>query len=159
MNEMMNLYTQSEFLASCCYKKQASAHSGQSFVQPRCEKGKQCLTTAAHPCRSQARLFCQRCARSYVSDDLFTDLTLEALPGAEYKEQYWGGTQIFRSPVVSWLYERGWRQNFSGFGFPGKLEAPSAISVPQKVHSSHGTLALAEYLGVQNKGLFPLSHP
>ena len=70
-------------------------------------------------CRSQARLFCQRCSRSYISDDLFTDLTLESLPGAEYREQYWGGTQIFRSPVVSWLYERGWRQNFAGFGFPG----------------------------------------
>lgn len=54
-----------------------------------------------------------------MSDELYTDLTLESLPGAEYKETYWGGTQIFRSPVVSWLYERGWRQNFSGFGFPG----------------------------------------
>jgi len=28
-------------------------------------------------------------------------------------------TQLFRSPITSWLYERGWRQNFRNAGFPG----------------------------------------
>jgi len=71
---------------------------------------------------SQPRIFCKRCARSYYTDEVYTDLTLEGLPGAEYKERYWGGTEIFRSPLVSWVYERGWRQNFAGFGFPGPDE-------------------------------------
>jgi len=28
-------------------------------------------------------------------------------------------TQMFRSPVLGFLYERGWRQNFNNAGFPG----------------------------------------
>ena len=28
-------------------------------------------------------------------------------------------TQLFRSPLVSYLYERGWRQGFKNAGFPG----------------------------------------
>lgn len=29
---------------------------------------------------------------------------------------------MFRSPLVSFLYERGWRQNFARSGFPGPDE-------------------------------------
>jgi hypothetical protein len=28
-------------------------------------------------------------------------------------------TQLFRSPLISYLYERGWRQGFEKAGFPG----------------------------------------
>ena len=34
----------------------------------------------------------------------------------------WGSrvqTQMFRSPLIAFLYERGWRQNFRNAGFPG----------------------------------------
>lgn len=32
------------------------------------------------------------------------------------------GKNSFRSPLVSFLYERGWRQNFNRSGFPGPDE-------------------------------------
>ncbi|MFS7898395.1 hypothetical protein Hanom_Chr00s022212g01761471 [Helianthus anomalus] len=44
------------------------------------------------------------------------DLTLIA--GAkEYVEAQPSRTELFRSPLVSFLYERGWRQNFNLTGF------------------------------------------
>ena len=36
-----------------------------------------------------------------------------------------GGFAIVRSPLVSFLYERGWRQNFNRSGFPGRDEEVS----------------------------------
>jgi ubiquinone/menaquinone biosynthesis C-methylase UbiE len=49
------------------------------------------------------------------------DLTVTA--GAkEYNEFNPAGTELFRSPLVSFLYERGWRQNFNRSGFPGPDE-------------------------------------
>ena len=35
------------------------------------------------------------------------------------QKQWWGGTTTFQSPLVSYVYERGWRQGFSWAGFPG----------------------------------------
>ncbi|KAB5514572.1 hypothetical protein DKX38_028478 [Salix brachista] len=35
-------------------------------------------------------------------------------------------TEIFRSPLVSFLYERGWRQSFNQSGFPGPAEVVCA---------------------------------
>ncbi|EFJ06586.1 hypothetical protein SELMODRAFT_430530 [Selaginella moellendorffii] len=32
------------------------------------------------------------------------------------------GTELFRNPLVSLIYERGWRQNFERSGFPGQLK-------------------------------------
>ena len=37
-----------------------------------------------------------------------------------YKEQLQPGSQVFRSPLISFVYERGWRQGFDWAGFPGK---------------------------------------
>jgi len=36
-----------------------------------------------------------------------------------YQKQPWLGTTTFESPIVSFVYERGWRQGFSWAGFPG----------------------------------------
>ncbi|MFS7981245.1 hypothetical protein Hanom_Chr10g00948671 [Helianthus anomalus] len=48
------------------------------------------------------------------------DLTLIA--GAkEYVEAQPSRTELFRSPLVSFLYERGWRQNFNLTGFLFKM--------------------------------------
>lgn len=61
---------------------------------------------------------CSRCSRTYVSNETFTDLTLTS--GAVYNpQQKWGGTELFRSPLISFVYERGWRQGFAWAGFPG----------------------------------------
>ncbi|CAL9028156.1 unnamed protein product [Prunus brigantina] len=61
---------------------------------------------------------CKKCDKSYSSKDIYLDLTVIA-GLKEYVEVKPVGTELFRSPLVSFLYERGWRQNFNSSGFPG----------------------------------------
>ncbi|XP_071729582.1 uncharacterized methyltransferase At2g41040, chloroplastic-like isoform X2 [Rutidosis leptorrhynchoides] len=64
---------------------------------------------------------CTKCNKSYSSKNIYLDLTVTA--GAkEYVETQPSRTELFRSPLVSFLYERGWRQNFNLSGFPGPDE-------------------------------------
>ena len=85
-------------LLHCVFQDHAVAHG--SLIAPlKSTSGaiaKRHKEATLNHCRSQPRIYCQRCARSYYTDELYTDLTLEALPGSEYKERYWGGTEIFR---------------------------------------------------------------
>ncbi|PIA52217.1 hypothetical protein AQUCO_01000236v1 [Aquilegia coerulea] len=62
---------------------------------------------------------CSTCKKSYYSNEIYLDLTV--VSGAkEYIESSPASTTIFRTPLVSYLYERGWRQSFSIWGgFPG----------------------------------------
>jgi SAM-dependent methyltransferase len=63
---------------------------------------------------------CPRCARTFAANSTFVDLTLSSgVPQKAYKQKQWGGTTLFQSPVVSFVYERGWRQGFAWAGFPG----------------------------------------
>ncbi|QDZ22303.1 S-adenosyl-L-methionine-dependent methyltransferase [Chloropicon primus] len=39
-----------------------------------------------------------------------------------YRERNWSVSQLFQSPAISYVYERGWRQGFEWAGFPGKDE-------------------------------------
>ncbi|KAK4757582.1 hypothetical protein SAY87_018883 [Trapa incisa] len=64
---------------------------------------------------------CNTCNKTYSSKDNYLDLTLTA-GLKEYKEVKPPGTELFRSPLISFLYERGWRQNFDRSGFPGPDE-------------------------------------
>ncbi|XP_010687777.2 uncharacterized methyltransferase At2g41040, chloroplastic [Beta vulgaris subsp. vulgaris] len=64
---------------------------------------------------------CQTCNKSYSSKNVYLDLTVTA-GSEEYSENKPTSTELFRSPVVSFLYERGWRQNFNRSGFPGLEE-------------------------------------
>ncbi|PON77842.1 Methyltransferase type [Trema orientale] len=64
---------------------------------------------------------CKKCDKSYSSKDVYLDLTLSA-GLRSYTEVKPVGTELFRSPLVSFLYERGWRQNFNRSGFPGPDE-------------------------------------
>lgn len=64
---------------------------------------------------------CKKCNKTYSSKNIYLDLTVIA--GAkEYVEAQPSRTELFRSPLVSFLYERGWRQNFNRSGFPGPDE-------------------------------------
>ena len=36
-----------------------------------------------------------------------------------YAPRTWQGTELFRQPLISFVYERGWRQGFASAGFPG----------------------------------------
>ncbi|XP_028753980.1 LOW QUALITY PROTEIN: uncharacterized methyltransferase At2g41040, chloroplastic-like [Neltuma alba] len=64
---------------------------------------------------------CRRCNKSYSSKDMFLDLTVTA-GLRDYAEVQPVRTELFRSPLVSFLYERGWRQSFNRSGFPGRDE-------------------------------------
>ncbi|KVH94364.1 hypothetical protein Ccrd_003562 [Cynara cardunculus var. scolymus] len=69
---------------------------------------------------------CLKCNKSYSSKNIYLDLTVIA--GAkDYVEIQPSRTELFRSPLVSFLYERGWRQNFNFSGFPGPDEEVSSI--------------------------------
>eukprot|EP00252_Welwitschia_mirabilis_P011125 TRINITY_DN2500_c0_g1_i1.p1 TRINITY_DN2500_c0_g1~~TRINITY_DN2500_c0_g1_i1.p1 ORF type:complete len:357 (+),score=53.24 TRINITY_DN2500_c0_g1_i1:224-1294(+) len=64
---------------------------------------------------------CKRCKKRYFARDVFLDLTITAGFG-EYLETRPVSVETFRNPLVSFLYERGWRQNFERSGFPGPDE-------------------------------------
>ncbi|KAJ1440083.1 S-adenosyl-L-methionine-dependent methyltransferase [Sesbania bispinosa] len=64
---------------------------------------------------------CKRCKKTYSSKDRYLDLTVTA-GLRDYTEIQPVRTELFRSPLVSFLYERGWRQNFRQSGFPGPDE-------------------------------------
>ncbi|PKI64715.1 probable flavin-containing monooxygenase 1 [Punica granatum] len=64
---------------------------------------------------------CQICNKTYSSKDNYLDLTIVA-GLKKYSEIKPPWTELFRFPLVSFLYERGWRQNFKRGGFPGPDE-------------------------------------
>ncbi|XP_031484455.1 uncharacterized methyltransferase At2g41040, chloroplastic-like [Nymphaea colorata] len=64
---------------------------------------------------------CRTCKRTYSSKETYLDLTVTS--GTKgYNEVMPTRTELFRSPLVSFAYERGWRQNFGRSGFPGPDE-------------------------------------
>jgi ubiquinone/menaquinone biosynthesis C-methylase UbiE len=68
----------------------------------------------------QQQCSCSRCGRSFDSKSNYLDLTLTSgVQQQVYQQKMWRGTELFRQPLISFIYERGWRQNFAGAGFPG----------------------------------------
>lgn len=64
-------------------------------------------------------LECYTCKKKYTYNNIYLDLTL-ASGLLDYPESMPAATEFFRNPLVSFLYERGWRQNFTWGGFPGQ---------------------------------------
>ncbi|XVF39504.1 hypothetical protein PTKIN_Ptkin01aG0039900 [Pterospermum kingtungense] len=65
-----------------------------------------------------SNLQCNTCKKTYFGNN--THLDLVASSGSkQFDESMPLATELFRTPVVSFLYERGWRQNFIFGGFPG----------------------------------------
>ncbi|KAL3845798.1 hypothetical protein ACJIZ3_003201 [Penstemon smallii] len=68
---------------------------------------------------ARSTLQCSTCRKSYYGNDKHLDLTITG-GGKVYGEPMAVSTELFRTPLVSFLYERGWRQSFSLWGgFPG----------------------------------------
>ncbi|KAD3338673.1 hypothetical protein E3N88_34194 [Mikania micrantha] len=64
-------------------------------------------------------LRCSTCKKAYSGNQTHLDLTLTS-GSKKYSEYMPASSEIFRLPLVSFLYERGWRQAFSIWGgFPG----------------------------------------
>ncbi|CAA6659505.1 unnamed protein product [Spirodela intermedia] len=69
--------------------------------------------------RCTGKLLClQHCRKSYAPNEAYLDLTVSSGCKA-YAEVPPLFSELFRTPLVSFLYERGWRQNFVLGGFPG----------------------------------------
>ncbi|XP_062196137.1 uncharacterized methyltransferase At1g78140, chloroplastic isoform X2 [Phragmites australis] len=66
----------------------------------------------------QSTLECSTCKKIYPNKQDYWDLTV-AVGSTEYSESMPAATEFFRTPLISFLYERGWRQNFIWGGFPG----------------------------------------
>ncbi|KAF3666855.1 hypothetical protein FXO37_10331 [Capsicum annuum] len=77
---------------------------------------------------------CRKCNKSYSSKNLYLDLTVTS-GTKEYNESKPTRTELFRSPVVSFLYERGWRQAFNQSGFPGADEESGSKANPKRLGS------------------------
>ncbi|CAH1446216.1 unnamed protein product [Lactuca virosa] len=64
-------------------------------------------------------LKCSICKKSYSGNETHLDLTV-ASGTKKYGEYKPASSELFRLPIVSFLYERGWRQGFSIWGgYPG----------------------------------------
>ncbi|KAJ9545980.1 hypothetical protein OSB04_025687 [Centaurea solstitialis] len=64
-------------------------------------------------------LKCSNCKKAYGGNGTHLDLTV-ASGSKKYGENMPASSEVFRLPLVSFLYERGWRQGFSLWGgFPG----------------------------------------
>ncbi|MED6206118.1 hypothetical protein PIB30_023984 [Stylosanthes scabra] len=103
-------------------RKEVQAIEVDSFACPICyepliRKGPSGLNLSAI---YRSGFNCKRCRKSYSSKDKYLDLTVTS--GLEYNEHQPILTELFRSPFVSFFYERGWRQNFNLGGFPGPEE-------------------------------------
>ncbi|URD98513.1 ubiE/COQ5 methyltransferase family [Musa troglodytarum] len=68
--------------------------------------------------QSASNLECHTCKKDYQNNGIYLDLAV-ASGSKDYAETMPAATELFRSPLVSFLYERGWRQNFVWGGFPG----------------------------------------
>lgn len=86
--------------------------------EPLVRKGPPGLNQAAI---TRSGFKCNKCKKAYSTRDVFLDLTVTA-GTKDYEEYLPSGTELFRSPIVSFVYERGWRQNFARSGFPGPDE-------------------------------------
>lgn len=64
---------------------------------------------------------CKKCYKSYSSENIYLDLTVTAGLN-KYVEVKPVGTELFRRPFMSFIYERGYRQGFKRYGFPGPDE-------------------------------------
>ncbi|TQD88823.1 hypothetical protein C1H46_025606 [Malus baccata] len=77
----------------------------------------------AYPCKSESAsgssFHCSTCKKTYFGNETHIDLTT-ASGAKSYGESMPVITEMFRTPLISYLYERGWRQSFTGLiGLPG----------------------------------------
>ncbi|KAH9626484.1 hypothetical protein KSS87_006443 [Heliosperma pusillum] len=63
-------------------------------------------------------LQCNTCNKSYYGNESHFDLTIGS-GSKDYVESKPLVTEFFSTPAMSFIYERGWRQNFGLGGYPG----------------------------------------
>ncbi|KAJ9167031.1 hypothetical protein P3X46_021714 [Hevea brasiliensis] len=68
-------------------------------------------------------LHCGCCKKTYSGKETHLELTV-ASGSSKFDDSMPLATELFRLPLISFLYERGWRQNFIWGGFPGPEKEP-----------------------------------
>ncbi|XP_066351454.1 uncharacterized methyltransferase At1g78140, chloroplastic-like [Miscanthus floridulus] len=76
------------------------------------------LASSSDQSDDASSLECSTCKKFYPNKQDYWDLTV-SVGSTEHSESMPAATELFRTPLVSFLYERGWRQNFIWGGFPG----------------------------------------
>lgn len=91
--------------------------------------------------RPRRRMYCSRCCRNFGQEGPVRHLTVTSgIPSSQKSFDRRGpnSVELFRNPVISSIYERGWRQSFSWAGFPGVEEESSmALEVIRPVCSGY----------------------
>ncbi|KVI07266.1 Methyltransferase type 11 [Cynara cardunculus var. scolymus] len=77
----------------------------------------------------RSTLKCSTCKKAYGGNGTHLDLTVGS-GSKKYGEYMPASSELFRFPLVSFLYERGWRQGFSLWGgFPGPEKESGLFSL------------------------------
>lgn len=108
--------------------------TGPELVCPICHRP---LRVADAYTSSASGLSCAACNRTFSgANNGIKDLTLvSGLSSRSFEKRGPNSVEIFKNPVVSGIYERGWRQSFSWAAFPGvDIEADMAMNVLRPVH-------------------------
>ncbi len=122
-----------EFSRSPSPSSSPSSSSSSSSSSPP-NKPALCCPVCFEPFSAGGPLACGRCGRSFTtvsgSQDI-VDLTINSsLSGPQ-------SVELFKNPLISTIYERGWRQGFAWAGFPGlDEEAAKALEVVQRASPS-----------------------
>ncbi|KAI5061920.1 hypothetical protein GOP47_0022459 [Adiantum capillus-veneris] len=77
--------------------------------------------------KSTKKFQCDTCNKVYASNGTYLDLTITA-GLKDYEEVMQPSTEMFRNPAISFIYERGYRQAFGIFGYPGADEEVISIA-------------------------------
>ncbi|KAH1084172.1 hypothetical protein J1N35_023933 [Gossypium stocksii] len=93
---------------------------------------------------------CKKCNKSSSSKDVFLDLSVTA-GLRNYTEVKLVRTELFRIPLVSFLYERGWHQNFNLSGFPA---ADEEVNLLQVIISTSLILKVEAVIANTSRGLY-----
>lgn len=108
--------------------------TGPELVCPICHRP---LRVADADTSSASGLSCAACNRTFSgANNGIQDLTLvSGLSSRSFEKKGPNSVEIFKNPVVSGIYERGWRQSFSWAAFPGvDIEADMAMNVLRPVY-------------------------
>eukprot|EP00899_Mesostigma_viride_P017395 jgi/Mesvir1/25657/Mv01874-RA.1 len=100
---------------------------------PICQKPIARLSPLGDP--SAIRDFkCKPCRRTFKGSNGYADLTISSQMKS-YSETSVPRSSLFSSPIISYVYERGWRQSFAWAGFPGADEEfKAAMAFFEPVH-------------------------
>lgn len=100
-----------------------------------------CQSTPVYVSSSKTPMGCSRCHRTFEEYDGIKNLTVTSgIPSSQksFEKRGPNSVEIFKNPLISSIYERGWRQSFSWAGFPGvEEESRMTLEILRPICSGH----------------------